>query len=326
MSKREHKTQVGGLLRRERGGAMVEFAILMLVFVPLVLLPLYFQDAMRYKLEAQEAVFSTAWDFAYGDYEKRTIDSIAGGVESENKKIFENLWSGNKKPKTDPGGPWADFNWINKETPISCSGDTGFMAPSGVALLASSFHSQYTKGGLVSCQGGLKVKNHYIPQLFMQDFALKDHFLKKGKELTYSDDPTNEKEGYRFGVMVDPWTLQDPSNVQEDGSGNQPFYERVRYVWMLAPSSLATYANFLSSWVGFVTGSKLIQQGPEMPFILKLTSLHLSNKEKQVWTAYGPGNYPTTEFLDGSGNKHKQAFQNRKGNYLGCKSLQPNCD
>ena len=69
-------------LRGERGGAMVELAVLMLIFVPLILLPMYFQDAIRYKLDYQESVYSTAWDFAYGNYQDDSASSIAGSIES----------------------------------------------------------------------------------------------------------------------------------------------------------------------------------------------------------------------------------------------------
>ncbi len=49
---------------RQSGQAMVEFSILMLVFVPCVLYGFFLADAGYHQLEVQETVVSTMWDFS----------------------------------------------------------------------------------------------------------------------------------------------------------------------------------------------------------------------------------------------------------------------
>lgn len=50
--------------RRARGGAMVEFAVLNIVLVPLLLYAIFLMDAAYLKLDLQEAVVSGVWDFS----------------------------------------------------------------------------------------------------------------------------------------------------------------------------------------------------------------------------------------------------------------------
>jgi hypothetical protein len=50
--------------RRQSGQAMVEFSVLMLVFVPCILYGFFLADAGYHQLEVQETVVSTVWDFS----------------------------------------------------------------------------------------------------------------------------------------------------------------------------------------------------------------------------------------------------------------------
>ena len=114
--------------RSQRGSAMVEFAVLMLAFVPMILLPLYFVDAMRYKLEAQEAVYMSVWDFAFGDYTTSTAAVLASGIDSKNQELYANFLAGDETTREAgvPLGPWADAQW---NTPLDCTTvDKGFGA------------------------------------------------------------------------------------------------------------------------------------------------------------------------------------------------------
>lgn len=52
------------LIARQRGGATVEMAVLMVVFVPLVLYAMFLSDAMFHQLEVQETVVGTLWDLS----------------------------------------------------------------------------------------------------------------------------------------------------------------------------------------------------------------------------------------------------------------------
>jgi len=330
----------------ERGGAMVELVVLMLVFIPLILLPMYFQDAFRYKLDYQEAVSSTAWDFAFQNYEDDKIQDVAGTVESFNRKLYANLWSGNERNKKNPAGPWADFDW---EDSITCEGDKDF--GKCYTLASSTFHSEYTKGGLAHCKGAISVSNHYIPRVFLQEFAQKNLFDPGKNALRYPE--------YEFGMLVDPWCVTGCNgrkcprkssqtkdfDVEKAGSGKHPakeFYNRVKLVWGQELKGLpaASYMYFQITWIDFIfqliskeIGSPLLTTTlmPDPPIfdnptVLKLTSLHLPDRNQRVSVGGGGrSQFFVSPFEDGGDNKYQKTFENRKSYYLGCKSFGPNC-
>jgi hypothetical protein len=309
----------------ERGGSMVEFTVLMLIFVPLVLLPMYFQDALRYKLDTQEAVFSSAWDFTMANYEKNQASQVANSVDPKNREIYDNLWSGNERQKDDYTGPWAHFEWKNK---VKCDQvDKNFAA--SYPALASMYHNNSelgTKGGLVTCKGQIAVKNYYIPQVFMQDFAEEDHFVPKNEEIVYNE--------YKFGVLVDPWTIHEPKEITPQQNDPQhPFYKRVDFLW-----KTGKYMQFVMNWNSMaqkmsrkISKSKAELEGTlDNPTKLKLCSIRLSSKEHTV-LALSHQKFFVTPFKDGDDDMYEKTFENRGDKpdeawYLGCKgSLQDNC-
>jgi len=306
-------------LQGERGGAMVELAVLMLIFVPLILLPMYFQDALRYKLDNQEAVYSTAWDFAYGNYQDDKASSIAGSIESANRDIYADLWPGSKKKAA---GPWANFEWRQK---ITCDNVEKNFAALTYPMLAQTYHQVYTKGGLVTCRGSINVENHYIPRVFLQEFAQKDLFAPGTNSIEYKEQ--------KFGIMVDPWCLQDAKNTITIGGipiSGLKFYERVFFIWNAADK----HKDFTDAWKAF--GDKMadkkisksrssLESNLDNPTMLKLRALHLADK-KQTVPALGLMQFWVSPFKDGNGDKYEETFDNRDKFYLGCTAFGPNCD
>jgi len=312
-------------LAAREGGAMVELALLMMVMVPLVMLPLYFQDSIIYKLDAQERVFSTAWDFAFGDYEKKTVENLRGSILQDNEEIFKNALSGNKRDKGDPAGPWADFRW--PANPVSCSRDKSFLRPMGGGIgsitLPGEFHDRFTNGGLVECQGSIEVANHYIPEDFMNNFTAgnnKKHFIPKDNYIVHQDGD----EPIRFGLLVDPWTIHDPDDIK-DRDGNEPFVERADYCWYKATTSAATYLAFQAAWVAFLakaTQKKLLSplgafmENPPLP--MDISVLHPQKSLQDRDTAFGQSRFYLTPHKDGDQNMYEQTYNARKQTYLGC--------
>jgi hypothetical protein len=339
-------------IKGDTGSALVEFAVLLLVFVPLILLPMYFQDALRYKLDLQESVVSTTWDFAYADYESKDFATIGPKIIDNNNAIFNNLWSGNSRVKPTPSGPWADFSWPQDDDRLVCNLDDSVARPIGENVeLAASFHnSTYTKGGLVTCHGKLDISNHYIPQFFLQEFGYKEHFEQGTTPLRYT---------YKFGLLVDPWCIHDPEdNKPASRKKNEPFYERVEYVWKGAWPSRETFTEFRTKWFGFkiliillqVANSEFFEGKPNSfsrkvddPTELKLASIHNKSFGRVIHGGFGKGlletladlitgnlnievdSYNTIPYLDGHGDLYKQTNENRSRYYLGCSKLEPNC-
>lgn len=314
--------------RSERGGAMVEFSVLMLIFVPLILLPLYFQDALRYKLDTQEAIYSASWDFAYMDYGEKTIGDVKHMVEEANKRIYKNLWPSNEDDKPDPAGPWADFKWIEE---INCGGDTGFAAQVyAQSQLAGIYHGAYTKGGLASCKGAISVRNHYIPTHFVEGATgfTETELWEHGRDWM-------DYETINFGVMVDSWTINNGDDINPFGAplAMNPFYQRANLMWRMADK----YSDVESKWESFASkmSDKFSQdQGTleddfDNPMVLKLASLHLADEKRSIpailSAAVSMSGLWVTPFEDGDGDVYKSTFEARDEYYLGCTSFQPNC-
>ncbi len=343
-------SSLGKALRSGRGAAVVELAVLMMVFVPLILLPLYFQDALRFRLDAQEGIGTTMWDFAYQNYEHQTAQSVEQSVTVDfNQKIYESLWCGDDDPKRSKSGPWAEFNWERK---IRCSVDKEFGAD-GYMLLSKNYHDEYTKGGLVSCSGSISVTNHFIPSTFFQEFSHDnvDFFKPRKSKLTY---PV-----YTAAVMVDSWSVNGcnsngskcPREKNEDkkfnitkgldtsaGDGAQAFYERTEKMWKKPITYWAVYGAYLA-FIGQAVSAEVASplalvaafikkgiMGLDNPLTLKMGVKHdLGNQFKlNVKSAYGPDDFHSLPYLDGDDDMPKKMLNKRKSTYMGC-GVKPNC-
>jgi len=311
-----------------RGAAMVEFSILTMAFVPLILLPMYFQDALRFQLDSQEAVAATTWDFAFNDYQNDTAESVRNAIEGANQARYENLWPANKKSLGEgddkqQAGPWCDFAWEQKPT---CSVDKDFASSAygslGALSIAKQFHSEYTKGGLVTCSGNVSVTNQYIPEQFSQNFNSKKHFIGH-------DAMALPKE--EFAIMVDPWAIHDPAEVEKCGDGNDAYYERVEFVW----KKPLTYWLFTAAWwiyvVKLMPKLSLTAAVFDDPTKLKLAAQHYdegssSMNQRSVTVSGGRSKFYTTPYGDDDPVKvFKETFEARKANYLGCSVFGPDC-
>ncbi|MBW2702201.1 MAG: hypothetical protein JRF33_15390 [Deltaproteobacteria bacterium] len=318
--------------RSQRGSAMVEFSVLMLAFVPMILLPLYFVDAMRYKLEAQEAVYMSVWDFAFGDYSNSSAGDLAGGIDSTNQKLYANFLAGDETPRTDgtPLGPWADAQW---STDLDCKTVDGDFAsdaysPGGMSLISlpANFHEKFKNGGLVTCKGGIDVANFYVPTGFLDgggnDLASKPMFNQApgGSDwLTYNT--------IEMGLMVDPWCIhetEDIDGVCEDGK----YCERVNFVWSEASSVFIQYMAW--AWVAWILFAAemimdinltTIAMSPDDPHKLKMSVKHPPTGKRL--------DHFLTPMTDGKEDEYQKTYEERDEYYLGCKNFNEgvgNCD
>lgn len=329
-----HSNPIWKRSQRRRGSALVEFSILTMALVPLILLPMYFQDVLRFKLDAQEAVASTTWDFAFADYVNNSAGSLRNSYESAARARYANLWPGNKKEKADDqkAGPWADFRWAGGKE-VTCSVDKEFASDPysslGLINLAQHYHDEYTKGGLISCTGTIEVTNHYVPKSFTQDFN-ENELFEFGEEPLMLDEE-------KFAVMVDPWTIHDPAEVTDGDEGNEDYYERVKFVF---EDPMITYWGFTGLWYMYIL--KLLPKLSitaavwDDPSVVKLAVQHYPDsgnvdpsqfKSRSVDVSGGRSNFYTTPFGDPDPVKgYKETFEKRNIYYMGCDSFGPDCN
>lgn len=92
---------------RTRGAASVELAIMMVVLVPTFMYFVFLQDLLWYKLEMQETVVSTPWDFSFVDWNqlKLTAQGQAQPPPEDNTEETEGAASSGYDPASTDEKP-----------------------------------------------------------------------------------------------------------------------------------------------------------------------------------------------------------------------------
>ncbi len=170
-----------------RGGAAVEMSIMMVVLIPLIMYVSFLQDALLYKLDAQEAIVSAPYDFVTQDYEK-TVN--AGDIQHYNRLTHcdhtsatnsysdssydcdngasEGHHTSSAKQSTAwsahqcwlvPGAEQVTCGWGNKGVPLA--------SPFSVYAWSARFN----EGGIARCYGNIGIMNYFLPQKFFNFWA-----------------------------------------------------------------------------------------------------------------------------------------------------------
>lgn len=233
--------------KHPRGGAAVETAILMIVLVPTILYTLFLEDLLNFKLEQEETVVSTPWDFASHDYREKSTGDITGTVVRASMQTYWDHTSAHNS-YTDPNfdakntvhhqALTAHQCWLAKGgKEVEC----GVSSTVGVTQIDGTF-IMMNRGGLASCTAVLGVQNYFIPMsLFGGKFSGGNgggggkKATGGGNEVSMTggklrEEKFNEKSGDsaihgnakqdpyvfpegRFGVVHDPWALNRMENV-----------------------------------------------------------------------------------------------------------------
>jgi len=97
MSSRTLKPLLQMMRKSRRGGAAVETAIMMIFLVPTFMYVLFLQDLLWYKLEMQETIVSTPWDYAFLDWNRFKMKDTNEPPPDENDEE-----SGDSSDEYDP--------------------------------------------------------------------------------------------------------------------------------------------------------------------------------------------------------------------------------
>ncbi len=230
----------------ERGGAMVETAISMLVIVPVVLYSVFLQDALSYKLDLQEAITAAVWDYTTQDYQAKSTSDIQNTVQHVNRLTWCNHTS--IYDSYDRGYDCNDEGhhqavaahacWYGDGAhQVTCSIDTGY-ADFYFQPAITEFQSRFNKGGFVKCDARLSVANYLVPTEFLQNFASIKLYEKDQLSGSVHDSSRTGNvlvlEGQPFGLLVDTWALNRDGNSPWQISPDQKrgeIYERVKTIY-----------------------------------------------------------------------------------------------
>lgn len=224
--------------RNQRGAAMVELAISMLLIIPVFLYVLFLDDLLKFRLEQQEAVVTTLWDYTTWDYDNAVATEATGwnpqGNQTVVQKYSRNTYCDHQgaldsKDKTANGsgsgeyldcaenaGTSADHHrgelsshacWLGQGQPPTCTQpDKTVGVVTGLGALGATptgYAQQFQQGGYWECDAKLVVTNNLIPQGFLQnmskqDLAKKNWQGKDGASAHSNGKSAQEANAYSF--------------------------------------------------------------------------------------------------------------------------------
>jgi len=203
-----------------KGQAAVEMAVLMLVIVPVFLYVLFADELNRHKLDLQEAVVSSPWDYAFLDYESAVSSGALNAKHQNEHWNHSSINPGNKGLYNIADNTFTGPRWMKEvHCQLSKSDD---LAMGNSTDIATKFKNRFQQGGKVTCSAQKGVVNFYLVQWFMQEFAGVEMSSKARSSLPpgaigpqQMPDPafTWPLAEQNFSIVTDTWALTNTKRV-----------------------------------------------------------------------------------------------------------------
>lgn len=342
----------------ERGQAMVETVVALIVLLPIFLYALFLDDLLRHNLEQQEAVTSAVWDLTTMDYHKGSGFAGRAGKFTEymycdhtsaygSYDVAKDCESSESQSRSDShhqalaghvcwlvsGGYVPRCRLVNKDFAQAYSDPT-----------AQGLAAMVTKGGRFECSARLGVSNYLIPKDLFSQFSKVDAIKIKKKNPQGSTHIHNEMVGAgaddsfafresKSHILVDPWAMnQSPDVDRQSESGD--LYGRTEKVYSSAttlfPAVKIANLAFLGQAVGNGLLSPLLLAGQNIggakPDDTDKPNVALKHAPDSVSAPprsnvdqhKGTGRYYATPAKDWNQNHHEKTRQKRGAYYMGC--------
>ncbi len=276
-----------GSRRQPRGAAAVETAVLMIILVPLIMYQLFLSDLLAYRLDQDEAVYSSTWDFFSYDYRHNDKAKMKGEADVDTPSADDLVsWTSLNVRKTyfdhssaynNYGDSSADANdnthhqalaahecWLANKTGDQSLGrgeqvTCWTVGQPGVPDPIFGFMPQ---GSMYACRARLGVQNYFIPSKFLNfgKVAMTPDVGSSGqmKHWTPGSDVHGNAPGdpymfpeSSFAVLHDPWAF---NYVRSDAvtSGKYPRDRSSNHVTIdpqKHPLNLLTDFDEMSRWM-----------------------------------------------------------------------------
>lgn len=326
----------------ERGQAMVETCVALIVLLPIFLYALFLDDLLRHYLEQQEAVNSTVWDLTTMDYHEGEGDKHAQTAGNNALLMFCDHTSayGSYDKSYDckdsgkgghhqalaghvcwlvAGGQEPACTRVNKDF------GQGYSHPT-----VSAFGGAYTTGGQFECSGRLGVSNYLIPKDLFSQFSKVDAIGKKKYQQNGTTHKDMKGEAFvfpmsTFRILTDTWAMNKAPDVERNSESGDLFKRAESiYTDTFTAWPLATAANniFLTQSVAQMLLGPTIygKETLDKPNIaLKHAPDSVANTPRSdVDQHKGKGRYYGTPAKDWNQNRHEKTRQSRGGFYMGC--------
>jgi hypothetical protein len=332
----------------------------MLLIVPLFLYVLFLEDLLRHKLNLQEAVTSTPWDWHGLNYEKFDRGSNVDSASLDKDQVLNRQSQTiGKSGGTQAPGVWARYMWcdhtsaynsyntdfecndsnhhravsahvcwvLENAQQVACGVDaaTGadYIDPLGtIGPLKDEVH----KGGEIYCSARAGVLNYFLPQKIFTAFTTVD--TTRTTELSGDvHGHYGEKQSAVYlltmqsmSVVHDPWSQTTVEDVDPPGSGVLQTRTNKIYASPLGWVAYGMADIFILQAVSKELLSPLALVPADTPFSDDLTSANVAFKKDPGGTVDG---YYASPWKDWNNDAVKGAYDARGKYYMGATS-EPN--
>jgi len=302
---------------RRKGQSTVEMAVLLVVLVPTFLYVMTADDLLRYRLNLQEVVVASPWDYTHLEYEPGSVagNALVTNLQQTYRNI-NNTYSTHDASTEERTAPMTFAGWnVNGSQQVNCDKQQNFATNYSSAPI-SALVGQVDHGGLYRCNAALAVRNVRLVNRFMQDWAGNENTVTQGAVDTTGIWRLNQQ---RSSVVTGTWAMTRVDNVNpETHSG--VLYTRVNTAYSNTTGSMmaSTRARqFVTSDVNNILSMPITIDGmgddtstPEVGFSRSARpTVNFSNNapfDSSPWRSRGAG-----------GNTHEQAYNERKITYMG---------
>ncbi|MFZ5471719.1 MAG: hypothetical protein ACOZIN_20010 [Myxococcota bacterium] len=318
--------------RRVRGGATVELAISMIVLIPIFLYALFLDDLLRYRLDLQEAVVSSPWDFTTQSYQPSApalwdvqhFNRLSWCDHTSAYNSFDESFECEDQNHHQAVG--AHVCWLtqgSKQVTCQLSKNEGKFA----GLIPGAIHEEFNRGGFYQCSARVAVLNYLLPQTLFSEFSQTVMTDRKKMSGAVHSEGSGAAAGdvylldsQEFGLVTDTWALNTTQDrtVAEDGL----LYDRVNKAYTTNPQAdapLKVFALLLSGQKELLSPALLAWwDDPSKP---NVSILHGSTTKApppaRIEQEGGQGSYHATPWKDWSSDEHEATWNGRGGYYMG---------
>jgi hypothetical protein len=229
----------------------------MVMLVPLTMYTLYLEDLLFYKLDQQETVVSSAWDFVHGDFrhgdQPHEIEQMVQRLTGQTYWDHTSAWN----TYSNPGSDGSDAKHHQALAAHQC-----WLAQGGQQLACRSYgvgtgreiepRYDLRGAGLIGCDAILGVQNYFLPEHFLgRAVAYSKRWEGKSGDAAihtnaHSDAWTFPKE--TAAMVHDSWALNWLKNSYTGSPGPARGHNDIRTI--LDPSN--HYRNDESEWNSWI--------------------------------------------------------------------------
>jgi Flp pilus assembly protein TadG len=336
---------ITGGMRDERGAAVVEFAIVATVLVPLMLYSLYFVDLAKARLKTAEIARYAVWEmtsYPLSDYANKNHDGFfntaAGQVRDDIRTRYSDDLRGDTVNATYK--PWVTVDYrlqqvefVNQEArlvpnPEAYNSPGGEVVSSILNAISGGINDVvgfwgFNKKGQAKVTVRLRtdVRREVVPRQFAQDFYDAEMLPNTASSLTFTDS---------FTMIVDSWTLLDGDDVYpwggySKGGTDSLYYKQLsRVVWLGAANipilgSIGNLMNKLNSWFG-----NFVDLNPFQARVASIASKGPANMANDIKVNVDCGETemhttPIRETFGGpTASEYGKTYNKRGSYYMGC--------